>query len=95
MVNMGAKLKMLRQEIGLSQTQVAKRIGVTVSAVSSYEAGLRYPSYKVLIKLAALYHVSTDFLLGISKTRSIDVSGLSNSDVATLQKLADIIREKG
>lgn len=58
LVNMGEKLKTLRTEMGLIQTQVANRVGVVVSAVSAYESGMRYPSYKVLIKLAALYHVS-------------------------------------
>ena len=94
MVNMGEKLKMLRKETGLTQTQVAARTGVVVSAVSAYESGMRYPSYKVLIKLAALYHVSTDFLLGVSNARSIDVSGLSEEDIAALQKLVDNIRNK-
>jgi len=94
LVNMGEKLKMLRKEMGLTQTQVAARTGVVVSAVSAYESGMRYPSYKVLIKLAALYHVSTDFLLGVSNTRSIDVSGLSEEDIAALQKLVDNIRNK-
>ena len=93
MVNMGEKLKMLRKETGLTQTQVAARTGVVVSAVSAYESGMRYPSYKVLIKLAALYHVSTDFLLGVSNARSIDVSGLSEEDIAALQKLVDNIRK--
>lgn len=92
---MGEKLKTLRAEMGLTQTQVATRIGVAVSAISAYESGMRYPSYKVLIKLSALYHVSTDFLLGVSSTRNIDVSGLSDSDIAALQKLSDIIRNKG
>ena len=91
---MGEKLKMLRKETGLTQTQVAARTGVVVSAVSAYESGMRYPSYKVLIKLAALYHVSTDFLLGVSNARSIDVSGLSEEDIAALQKLVDNIRNK-
>lgn len=93
-MNMGEKLKTLRVEMGLTQTQVAKRTGVVVSAISAYESGMRYPSYKVLIKLAALYHVTTDFLLGVSTTRSIDVSGLTNSDIAALQKLVDNMRNK-
>ena len=52
MVNMGEKLKSLRVAKKLTQKQVSDRIGVAISAVSSYEAGTRYPSYDVLIKLA-------------------------------------------
>ena len=51
MINMGQKLKFLRKENGLTQKQIAERIGLAVSAVSSYESGARYPSYEVLVKL--------------------------------------------
>lgn len=67
MVNTGERLKTLRIENGLTQKQVAERVGVAVSAISSYEGGIRLPSYGVLIKLSKLYHVTTDFLLGAEK----------------------------
>lgn len=62
---MGEKLKSLRIEKKLTQKQVADRIGLAISAVSSYESGTRYPSYDVLVKLARIFHVSTDYLLGM------------------------------
>ena len=71
---MGEKLKSLRIEKNLTQKQVADRIGLAISAVSSYESGTRYPSYDVLVKLARIFHVSTDYLLGITNTRNIDVT---------------------
>ena len=46
---MGEKLKSLRIEKKLTQKQVADRIGLAISAVSSYESGTRYPSYDVLV----------------------------------------------
>lgn len=60
MVNMGNKLKNLRKQKGLTQKQVADRVGLAISAVSSYDAGTRYPPYEVLIKLARIFRVSTD-----------------------------------
>ena len=74
MINMGQKLKFLRKENGLTQKQIAERIGLAVSAVSSYESGARYPSYEVLVKLARIYHVSTDYLMGLTDARNLDVS---------------------
>lgn len=94
MVNMGEKLKSLRIEKNLTQKQVADRIGLAISAVSSYESGTRYPSYDVLVKLARIFHVSTDYLLGITNTRNIDVTGLRDNEIELVSQLVDILRNK-
>lgn len=94
MVNMGEKLKYLRQTKKLTQKQVADRLGLAVSAISSYESGSRYPSYESLIKLACMFHVSTDYLLGITDKRIIDVSDLNTEEIELLSQLADKLRSK-
>lgn len=94
MVNMGEKLKSLRIEKNLTQKQVADRIGLAISAVSSYESGTRYPSYDVLVKLARIFHVSTDYLLGITNTRNIDVTGLRDNEIELVSQLVDMLRNK-
>lgn len=94
MVDMGAKLKALRNENGLTQTQVAKRLGVAISAVSSYESGVRYPSYPVLIKLSRIYHVSTDYLLGVKSKETVDISDLNEDDKAVVKATVSAIRAK-
>ena len=94
MVNMGEKLKSLRIEKKLTQKQVADRIGLAISAVSSYESGTRYPSYDVLVKLARIFHVSTDYLLGMTDKRNIDVTGLSDNEIELVSQLVDTLRNK-
>lgn len=89
---MGEKLKSLRIEKKLTQKQVADRIGLAISAVSSYESGNRYPSYDVLIKLAYIFHVSTDYLLGITDKRNIDVTGLNDNEIELISQLTDALR---
>ena len=91
---MGDKLKSLRIEKNLTQKQVADRIGLAISAVSSYESGTRYPSYDVLVKLARIFHVSTDYLLGITNTRNIDVTGLRDNEIELVSQLVDMLRNK-
>lgn len=93
MVNMGDKLRSLRIEKNLTQKQVADRIGLAISAVSSYESGSRYPTYDTLIKLARIFHVSTDYLLGIADKRNIDVTGLDDEDVGLISQLVDKLRK--
>ena len=92
--NMGEKLKSLRIEKKLTQKQVADRIGLAISAVSSYESGTRYPSYDALVKLARIFHVSTDYLLGITNTRNIDVTGLRDNEIELVSQLVDMLRNK-
>ena len=78
----------------MTQKQVADRIGLAISAVSSYESGSRYPSYDVLLKLARIFHVSTDYLLGITETRNIDVTGLNDDEINAISQLVDMLRNK-
>ncbi len=91
---MGDKLRSLRTEKKLTQKQVADRIGLAISAVSSYESGYRYPSYETLIKLARIFHVSTDYLLGITDKRNVDVTGLDDESVQVVSHLVELLREK-
>lgn len=93
MVNMGEKLKSLRLEKKMTQRQVADIIGLAISAVSSYESGSRYPSYDVLVQLARIFHVTTDYLLGMTDKRHIDVTGLNDSEIELISQLVDKLRK--
>lgn len=94
MVNFGEKVKKLRHEKDLTQQQLAELLGVAVSAISSYESGNRYPSYEVLISLARIFHVSTDYLLGLEKLKAVDVSGLDDNEIKVILQMIDVLREK-
>ena len=72
---------------------MAARIGLAISAVSSYESGSRYPSFETLIKLARIFYVSTDYLLGLTEKRSIDVTGLTDEEIELISKLVDKLRK--
>ena len=90
----GEKLKNLRTTRNMSQKQLAERIGVAKSVVSFYESGDRFPSYDVLIKIAAIFHTSTDYLLDVERERTIDVSGLSESEIAVITAMVDALKNK-
>lgn len=90
----GSKLKALRYNQRLTQQQLAERVGVAKSVVSYYESGDRFPSYDVLIKISRLFHVSTDYLLGVERKRVLDVSDLTDDDIFVLQTVADALRKK-
>lgn len=93
-MNFGNKLKMLRTGQKLTQQQLATRIGVAKSVVSYYESGDRFPSYDVLVRIAKTFHTTTDYLLDVNRTRVIDVSDLSEEDIAVVTTVADALRSK-
>ncbi len=81
--------------VSTQQQQLADRIGVTKSVISYYELQERYPSPEVLTKLASIFHVTTDSLLGIERGGcSIDLSGLDDEDIITIKRLVTSLREK-
>lgn len=59
----GTRIALLRRERGLTQSALAKRLAVSASAVGMYEQGRREPSGEILVAMAELFGVSTDFLL--------------------------------
>lgn len=95
MSDFGELLKKLRSGAGLTQKQLAAKLFVTKTMVSYYEQSVRFPSADVLIKIAEVFHVSVDYLLGremISQT--IDIGGLSDSDIAFVKSVVLFLREK-
>ncbi len=94
MVDFGIRLKSLRNQTGLTQKQLAERLGVTKSVVSYYELQERYPSPEVLIKLAQIFHVSADYLLGIESSQVLDISDLDEDDKLLLQHTVNVLRSK-
>lgn len=58
------RLKDLRYDRQLKQSDVARAIGCTYQAVSNYESGKRAPGIPELIALANFYNVSIDYLVG-------------------------------
>ena len=93
-MNFGEKLKMLRTGQNLTQQQLATRLGVAKSVVSYYESGDRFPSYDVLVKIAYTFHTTTDYLLDIQRQRVIDVSDLSENDIAVVTTVIDALKRK-
>jgi len=90
----GTRLKELRLQAGMTQKQLAEQIGVTKSVVSFYELRERTPSPEILIKLASVFHVSSDYLLGIEKGKTLDISGLDPEDEKAVRMVVQQLRKK-
>lgn len=86
------RIKSLREQNGMTQAALARKLNVTRSSVNAWEMGIAVPSTAILIEIAQLFHVSTDFLLGLQDTATLDVSELNDSEILLLEKLASYFR---
>lgn len=89
----GIQIKELRKQHNLTQKELAERLGVSKSVVSSYETGTHFPPYDILLKAARLFHVSTDYLLGLSGNCIIDADGLTETQIKAVMAIVDELRE--
>ena len=63
-MNLAERLTLLRKENGISQLELAEKLGVSRQAVSRWETGASVPSTEKLISLSKLYSVSMAYLIG-------------------------------
>ena len=94
LVDFGVRLKELRTNAGLTQQQLALKKKKKKTVVSYYELRTRSPSPEILVKLASIFHVSTDYLLGIEHERIVDVSGLTEEEISTISHLVELFKKK-
>ncbi len=83
----GAVLKHLRKSHSLTQKELGSHIGLSKAVISKYENSLGYPTFDVLIQIADYFGVTTDYLLGTSKGKTIDVSSLNETQIETIQRI--------
>ena len=89
----GDRIKQLRLDAKMTQPELAKKLDVTRSAVATYENNSRQPSFQILIRLAHIFNVSTDYLLLGNDNNLLDVEGLSGEQRAIIVSLIKNFRE--
>ena len=90
----GDRIKQLRTDAKMTQPELAAKLEVTRSAVATYENNTRQPSFHILVRIAEIFHVSTDYLLLGSRDDSLDVSGLTIDQKAILVNLIKNFKER-
>lgn len=71
------RIKQLRETAGYSQSQLAKKLDVTRSSVNAWEMGVSTPTSQYVVAMAELFHVQSDFLLGINDELTLSLGGYS------------------
>lgn len=81
------RIRQLREEAHMTQVRLAIELEVSQETISSYESGKNHPTVTNLLKLSNIFHVSCDYILGLSNTRIISsYIGLTDSEQILLKK---------
>lgn len=89
------RIKETRERNGLTQAALAKKLGISRSAVNSWEIGISAPSVQYLIELSKLFKVSTDYLLELSTSEMIDISFLDDEEKRMIYSMLDYFKRYG
>ena len=92
-MTIGTRIKKLRNEAGLTQTELGEKLRLPTSVVSSYETGYRMPPLKVVAEIAYLFGISTDWLLGLETAReTLDLAEFDESEIRIIRSLITSLR---
>jgi transcriptional regulator with XRE-family HTH domain len=81
------RIKELRQSLGINQVEFGRRINVSKQCVCNWENGNIQPSIDMLVRIANTFSISADYLLGLSDTSTIDVSGLTSEQIMHIRNI--------
>ena len=86
------QIRKLRKERRISQVELGKRLGVTKSCVCNWENDNVQPSVEMLVRMASLFSVSTDYMLGFEPGEYLDVTGLPDETIAHLRQIVEDLK---
>ena len=89
---LGERIKRLRRKANLTQSELAGALHVSPALISAYELGERTPSLKILMGLADIFQVSTDYLLGITSSPLHGMDTLSYEETLAVQAFIVMMR---
>lgn len=89
------RIQELRHRSNMSQSALAKKLNITRSSVNAWEMGISVPSTNMIVELAHIFRVSTDFLLlGNGSSEFISIANLSDEERSIILSLLEIFRSK-
>lgn len=91
---LGKRINELRLSFGWSQVQLANKLNITKQTVSNWENDNIQPSIEMLVRIAKIFRVSSDYLLGLDTNSYISVEGLPIEFVAHLSQIIEDYRSK-
>ena len=93
MVGFGKRLKQARNELHLTQEQLAARLGISREALGNYETDTRFPPIDTLIRISSELHLTVEYLLDLpGGGEVIDISDLEPNEAAMIRMMVYMFR---
>lgn len=99
---MGERIKMLRKQKKMTQTELGSKLNLTHVSISGYERGTRLPDTDILSRMADILDTSTDYLLGkTNNPKKDDISvhyfereNLTDEDIEYINTMIEALKRK-
>ena len=91
----GENLKQLREQSGIKQSALAHDVGVSRSAINAWEMGVSMPSVANLLVLCQIFHVSADYLLGLTDDYCVHIGHLPPQRQELVLRLVECLSSDG
>ena len=88
------RIKLLRQENDMTQSDLARIIGITRSSVNAWEMGISVPSTQYIIEMSRIFHVSTDYIMDVDTYATLSIKGLDDDEIRMVHALIEHFRNK-
>lgn len=82
----------LRNSLGITQAELGKKLGVTRSAVNSWEMGLSIPQLKHVIQMAGIFNITIDSLISSSNRMVVDITDLKPKEQQVILNMVDCLK---
>lgn len=89
----GDIMKSLRLSHNLSQVQLCRELSVSKQTISNWENNNILPSIEMLVKISRFFSVSTDYLLELDNRRYLEVTDLTDRELAHIQQIIGDIKK--
>ena len=88
------RIKLLRQENDMTQSDLARILGITRSSVNAWEMGISVPSTQYIIEMSRIFHVSTDYIMDVDTYATLSIKGLDDNEIRMVHALIEHFRNK-
>lgn len=87
------RIRQLREQNGLIQAALARKVGLTRSSINGWEMGFSIPSTANIVELSRIFHTTTDYLLGLADDEVISLSGLTVKEKKVLYGMVECLKD--
>ena len=94
MHNFPKKIKLLRDKYGYTQSDLAKKLSLTRASVNAWEMGISTPSTPFIVELSKIFHVTTDYLLGLDDCVTIRTDNLTEREISAILNIVEVFCER-